>query len=163
MIKKLALFALCTALMMGQTHAQNVTQQTKSYAPQFTDIPQSSLQKWKLIDSSSGNEFKLYFDKSSVVPVEFEDGSHFYEAWFKNEILHDVNPDDGLTVGDYMFNLWRFDCQNYQLIGIKSMRYNKQGEFLNTIYNPMRRMRDITPDTAGQLMWSHVCTKQPEK
>lgn len=138
MMKKIGLALLCNLLMLSQVYAKS----------------------WTLIDKSSGNEFRLYFDETSIHTVNVLGEKNYQQAWFKNEIINDLNTEDGLAVGDYMLNLWRFDCQAYRLAGVKSIRYNKKGEYIEQINNPVRTMRDVIPSTAGQLMWSRVCAKK---
>lgn len=135
MMKKISLALLCSALTLSQTQAAD----------------------WQLVDPSSGNEFKLFFDKHSVSTVTTYAGKMYQQAWFKNEILRDINLDDNLAVGDYMLNLWRFDCQSRKLVLNKSVRYQQNGTYIEEINLPITVMRSVIPQTAGELMWNRVC------
>lgn len=136
MMKKFTLMMLClAALGAGQVHSAT----------------------WQLLDSSSGNEFKLYIDTTNMTTVTTIMNKTYPQAWFKNEVIRDINLEDQLVVGDYMLNLWRFDCTAHTLGLSKSVRYKKDGTFLEEITVPVPIMNKVIPSTAGDLMWSARC------
>lgn len=104
-----------------------------------------------------GNEFQLFYKPTSLHTVKKFTGSQYQQAWFKQVIVNDINANDNLTVGDYVLNLWRFDCAGHKTGLVKSLYYRQTGQYLSQTLTPYVFMSATIPDTAGEVMWTQVC------
>lgn len=104
-----------------------------------------------------GNEFKLYYNTDSLHTVQTFQGKQYQQAWFKQELVNDLDHYDQLAVGDYVLNLWRFNCLTRQVGLVKSLKYKQNGEFLGQNHRLIVLLSDIIPDTTGAVMWNKVC------
>lgn len=113
---------------------------------------------WQVISNVMGNEYRYSYDSATNAEVSTFFGKTYRQAWFKQEIINDLNPNDQLTVGDFMLNLWRFDCAQRKLGLSRSIEFKRDGRYVQDIKNPVVAMASIIPDTSGYLMWQKACS-----
>lgn len=113
--------------------------------------------EWSELDSI-GNEFRLFYDPTSLHTIKQRFINRQYQqAWFKQEVVNDLNVSDNLGVGDYVLNLWRFECGQHKLGLVKSLYYKQTGQYISQTSTPYVLLSPLIPDTAGELMWKQVC------
>lgn len=122
----------------------------------LTQVGTNNAIQWNYIDVVN-NEFKLWYNPTSVHTVQTFFGKQYQQAWFKQEIMNDINPLDDVNVGDYSLDLWRVNCTTLQVGMVKSLSYKKSGVFVGQVRVPIVHMKDIVPSTAGQAIFNRVC------
>lgn len=137
-----------------------VTLATASFAntnvqPQMT-TQQIMNAQWVYMDVVN-NEFKLWYSPLSVHTVQKFTGKQFQQAWFKQEIVNDLNPQDNVNIGDYSLDLWRADCTTRKVGMVKSLFYKKTGVFVHQTRIPYIYMKETVPSTAGEAILNRIC------
>lgn len=147
LFKPFAFVAMCmiTGTSFANTiQAQNITHQSVS-----------SNASWRYIDMVN-NEFKLSFDLNSVHTVQTFFGKQYKQAWFKREVVNDLNQLDNVSIGEYSLDLWRANCETYQITMVKTLQYTKSGIFVREYRVPVY-LRNVVPATAGQAIFNSIC------
>lgn len=112
--------------------------------------------QWVYIDIVN-NEFKLWYNPNSVHTVQKFTGKQYQQAWFKQEIVNDLQPKDNRSVGDYSLDLWRADCTTRKIGMVKSLFYKRTGIFSNQMSLPYVYMKETVPSTAGEAILNRIC------
>lgn len=149
-LKLLKPFAFVAMCMVATTSFANTIQSQVT-----ANLSVSSYPNWRYIEIAN-NEFKLWVDTNSVHTVQSFFGKQYKQAWFKREISNDINQLDDVGVGDYALDLWRANCETFQITRVKSLQYTKtnifKGQYLAPVY-----MRNVIPATAGQAIFNSMC------
>lgn len=151
LLKPFAFVAMC--MVATTSFANNFV---NSLSPQsVANQPVSSQPNWRYINVVN-NEFKLWVDTNSVHTVQSFFGKQYKQAWFKREITNDINQLDNVDIGDYSLDLWRANCDTFQITMVKTLQYSKMGIFMNQYRTPIY-MRNVIPATAGQAIFNSMC------
>lgn len=147
--------------MFGNETMKTLTKIFAFAALATTAVTNTQAAEWSELNTV-GNEYRLFYDATSLHTVKKSIFNKYFnqqyqQAWFKQEVQNDINLTDNLGVGDYVLNLWRFDCTTHKIGLVKSMYYKQTGQFLSQTATPYVLMSNLVPDTAGELMWKQVC------
>lgn len=112
--------------------------------------------QWVYMDVVN-NEFKLWYNPVSVHTVQKFTGKQFQQAWFKQEIINDLDSLDDINIGDYSLDLWRADCTTRKVGMVKTLFYKKTGVFVNQTIMPYVYMKETVPSTAGEAILNRIC------
>lgn len=152
LFKPFAFIAMC--MVATTSFANNFV---NSLSPQsVVNQPVSSQSNWRYINVAN-NEFKLWVDSNSVHTVQTFFGKQYKQAWFKREITNDINQLDNVHIGDYYLDLWRANCDTFQITGVKTLQYTKTNIFIAQYHVPVY-MRNVIPATAGQAIFNSMCS-----
>lgn len=112
---------------------------------------------WSLLGETA--EYRHELDLESIKKAK-NSGISSYNAvtqfWVKKTIVKDLTK-DGLSIGDYVLNLYFIDC-NEDTLGIKSIVKYKNSEVIDSYTENTVKMYPIVPETVGSSYLKSVCT-----
>ena len=119
----------------------------------FTSLGSNAQDNW--INIGKTDESNYYINFKSIEDA-YDYNNTYVKAWIKSVIYNDITK-DGLSVGDNTMVLYYSNCSKNQL-GVKTLiSYKNNKPFGPQINNTYPNMRDVIPETMGQLIFDYSC------
>lgn len=108
--------------------------------------------EWVEVDIHTGEKFKLYVDKASIVM-----SYPYRKAWFKMIFSDEQNGPDGIRF-DESLQLMYFYCDERKM-SLQQATVRKDGKVITTETNRayLASFEEIAPETYGEAMLDAVC------